>query len=229
MPEIGETNIEIAHKLSEKEEKTSRSSRSEFRLEILEAIILAIVAVSTAYSGYQAAQWDGLQAESYAVASTLDLKANGLEISDSQDLIYNANNLNGWLSADMHGEEQIMKFYERRFLPEYKIAFDAWIKLDPINNSQAPPGPSYVPEYHSSKLEEAHKLEEEALAKFNEGTKARSTADDYIMITVFLATVLVLMAISSRFEIKSIRTALIILSFGLLLFGIFSLIMLPRM
>jgi len=142
------------------------------------------------------------QAESYALASTLDLKANGLEISDGQDVIYNTNTLNAWLSADMHGEEQIMKFYERRFLPEYKIAFDAWIKLDPINNSQVPPGPRYMPEYHSSKMEEA-------LAKFNEGTKARSTADNYILITVFLATVLVLMAISSRFEIKSIRSALI--------------------
>jgi hypothetical protein len=229
LTEAGDTNIEIANKLCEKDEKkTPRSSRSEFIIEILEATILALVAVSTAFSGYQAAQWDGLQAESYAVASTLDLKANGLELSDGQDVIYNTNTLNAWLSADMHGEEQIMNFYERRFLPEYKIAFDAWIKLDPINNSQAPPGPRYMPEYHSSKMDEANNLAEEAVAKFNEGTKARSTADNYIRTTVFLATVLVLMAISQRFEIRSIRTGLIILSFGLLSFGIVSLFMLPR-
>ncbi len=78
-------------------------------------------------------------------------------------------------------------------------------------------------------MEEAKNLTEKSLVKLDEGTKARSTADDYILITVFLATVLVLMAISSRFEVKSIRTGLIILSFGLLSFGIFSLIMLPRM
>jgi hypothetical protein len=129
----------------------------------------------------------------------------------------------------MQGREAIAQFYERRFLPEYKIAFDAWIKLAPFNNSQAPSGPRYMPEYHSSKTEEANNLEEEALVKLNEGTKARSTADSYIRTTVFLATVLVLMAISQRFEIKSIRTGLIILSFGLLLFGILSLFMLPRM
>ncbi|MDD1757316.1 MAG: hypothetical protein LUQ22_01105, partial [Methanotrichaceae archaeon] len=126
------------------------------------------------------------------------------------------------------GDEQVVEFYERRFLPEFKIAFDAWIKLDPINNSQAPPGPRYMPEYRSSKMDEANNLTEEALVKHNEGTKARSTADDYVRTTVFLATVLVLMAISQRFEIKSIRTGLIILSFGLLLFGILSLFMLPR-
>lgn len=229
MPETGETNIEIAHKLCETDgNKASRSSRSEFIIEILEAIILALVAVATAWSGYQAAQWDGHEAELYAEANILNVKAYGLEISDSQDAIYNTDTLSSWISADLHGEEQIMKFYERRFLPEFKTAFDAWVKLDPINNSQAPPGPRYMPEYHSSKMEEANKLFEEASAKFDEGTKARSIADDYILITVFLATVLVLTAISQRFEIKSIRTGLIILSFGLLSFGILTLFMLPQ-
>jgi hypothetical protein len=77
-------------------------------------------------------------------------------------------------------------------------------------------------------MEEANSLIEEAAFKFEEGTKARATADDYIRNTVFLATVLVLMAISQRFEVKSIRTGLIILSFGLLSFGIMTLFTLPR-
>ena len=126
----------------------------------------------------------------------------------------------------MQGQEDIVEFYERRFLPEFKIAFDAWIKLDPINNSSAPPGPRYMPQYHSSKMEEANSLEEAAV-KFEEGTKARATADDYIRNTFFLATVLVLMAISQRFEVKSIRTGLIILSFALPSFGILTLFTLP--
>jgi hypothetical protein len=229
MPEAGETNIEIAHKLCETNgNKKLQSSRTEFTIEILEAIILALVAVATAWSGYQAAQWDGHQAELYAEANALNVKANGLITSDGQEAIYNSNTLNAWLFAKMQGQEEIVDFYERRFLPEFKPAFDAWIKLDPINNSQAPPGPRYMPEYHSSKMEEANNLIEEATAKFHQGTEARATADDYILITVFLATVLVLTAISQRFEIKSIRTGLIILSFGLLSLGILTLIMLPR-
>lgn len=229
MPEAGETSIEIAQKLCEKnEKKTQRSPRFEFYIEILEVIILALVAVGTAYSGYQAAQWDGLQSELYAESNMLTVKVNGLIISDSQDTIYNTNTFNAWLNAKMQGFEQNAEFYEQHFLPEFKIAFDAWIKLDPINNSQAPFGPRYMPEYHSSKMEEANNLTEEALAMFNEGTKARSTADDYIRTTVFLATVLVIMAISQRLEIESIRTGLIILSFGLLSFGILSLFLLPR-
>ena len=128
----------------------------------------------------------------------------------------------------MQGNKKIAQFYERRFLAEYKIAFDAWIKTDPFNNSEAPPGPSYMPGYRSSKMLEASNLSREALSKFNQGTKARATADDYVLNTVFLATVLVLAVISQRFQIKSIRTGLLILSFLLLLFAIMNLSMLRR-
>ena len=78
-------------------------------------------------------------------------------------------------------------------------------------------------------MDEANNLTEEALTKFNEGTGARSTAEGYVRTTVYLATVLVLLAISQRFEIKSVLTGLIILSFGLLSVGILNLFMLPRM
>jgi hypothetical protein len=77
-------------------------------------------------------------------------------------------------------------------------------------------------------MEEAGNLRSEALSKFNQGEKARAIADDYVLNTVFLATVLVLAVISQRFQIKSIRTGLIIMSFSLLLFDIMNLSMLQR-
>ena len=205
-----------------------QSSRLEFTIEILEAVILALVALATAWSGFQAAQWDGHQAELYGEANLLSIKAVSLNTSDGQDHLYNTNVLNAWLNANIQGQKQIAQFYERRFLKEYKIAFDAWIKTDPINNSDAPPGPTYVPGYRSSKMEEASNLSREALSKFDQGTKARATADDYVQNTVFLATVLVLAAISQRFKIKSIRIGLIVLSFMLLLFDIMNISMLRR-
>ena len=85
-----------------------------------------------------------------------------------------------------------------------------------------------MPEYRSSKIEESNNLTEQALSKFNEGTNARATGDSYVRTTVFLATVLVLIAISQRFEIRSIRTWLMVLSLVLLSFGILSLFTLPR-
>jgi hypothetical protein len=221
--------LKIAHELGEKNgNNAQQSSRSEFTIEILEAVILALVALATAWSGFQAAQWDGHQAELYGEANLLSVKAVSLNTSDGQDHLYNTNVLSAWLNANMQGNKKIAQFYERRFLAEYKIAFDAWIKTDPFNNSEAPPGPSYMPGYRSSKMEKASNLSNEALSNFNQGTKARATADDYVLNTVFLATVLVLAVISQRFQIKSIRSGFIILSFLLLLFAIMNLSMLRR-
>ena len=221
--------MKLAHRLGEKNgNNAQQSSRLEFTIEILEAVILALVALATAWSGFQAAQWDGQQAELYGEANLLSIKAVSLNTSDGQDHLYNTNVLNAWLDANMQGQKQIAQFYERRFLKEYKIAFDAWIKTDPINNSNAPPGPTYVPGYRSSKTEEASNLSREALSKFVQGTKARATADNYVLNTVFLATVLVLAAMSQRFQIRSIRMGLIVLSFLLLLFDILNISMLQR-
>lgn len=128
----------------------------------------------------------------YAEANSENVKASGLTTSDGQDLLFNTNTLNAWLNAEMQGNQTAAKFYENRFLPEYKIAFDAWVKLDPLNNSFAPPGPRYMPQYHSSKLDEANNLSAQALANFNDGTNARSIGDSYVGTTVFLATALVL-------------------------------------
>ena len=44
-------------------------------LEIVEAIVLAMVAIATAWSGYQSARWDGLQDELYAKSSRLRVEA----------------------------------------------------------------------------------------------------------------------------------------------------------
>lgn len=228
MSKPGETNVEIAHKLLEKEEKDHQcKSQREATIEILEAIILALVAISTAWSGYQASLWSGHQTELFYESTNLSLIAEGLILAEGQDTIYNTVTLNGWLIGQMQGRRDITKFYERRFLPEFKIAFDEWIKTDPLNNDHSPPGPRYMSGYKSSKTDETKKLNEEVYARYNEGMAALQTSHDYIRNTVSLAIVLVLVAINQRFEIKSVRRGLILISLGLLAYCVMNLLTLP--
>ena len=57
MPETGGMNIEIAQQLSEvRRHRGPEPSRIHEILEIVEAILLALVACGTAWSGYQAAR-----------------------------------------------------------------------------------------------------------------------------------------------------------------------------
>jgi hypothetical protein len=230
MHEIGGPNIEVAHKLSEdRRHAAPHPSRSVEILEIVEAIVLALVAVTTAWSGYQAALWNGRQDELYEQSTKLRVEAQGLEIGGGQERMYDASTVAEWLKAEVRGDQKIAQLFERRFRPEFRVAFEAWKKTNPLNSPNAPPGPLMMPEYHNAKSEESVKLGNEASEFFEQGAKARETSDGYVRVTVLLATVLLLTAISQRFRTASVRIALAVLAALLVCIPLWRIILLPRL
>ena len=117
---------------------------------------------------------------------------------------------------------------ERRFRDEYRPAFTAWMRTDPFNNTQAPPGPMFMPGYHNAKHEQFLSLNEEAAEVADQGTKSGETGDQYVRITVLLATVLLITAIGQRFHFKTVRVLFMILAWLLLCLPFWQLLMLPR-
>jgi hypothetical protein len=198
-------------------------------IEIIEAVILALVAVATAWSGYQAAKWAGNRAEQYAEASRVRVTAEGLATVAGQERSFDSDTFNSWLTAKLDGKEQAAEFFERRFRDEYRPAFAAWMKTDPFNNAQAPPGPIFMPEYHNAKHEQFLRLNKQAAEMAEQGTKSGETGDNYVRITVLLATVLLITAIGQRFHFKAVRVVFMILAFLLLCLPLARLLMLPRM
>jgi hypothetical protein len=197
-------------------------------IEIIEAAILALVAVATAWSGYQAAKWAGDRAEQYANASRFRVTAEGLATLAGQERIYDSDTFNSWLTAKLDGKEQGTEFFERRFRDEYRPAFAAWMKTDPFNNAQAPPGPIFMPDYHNANHEQFLRLNKKAVEMADQGTKSGETGDNYVRITVLLATVLLITAIGQRFHFKAVRVVFMILAFFLLCLPLVRLLMLPR-
>lgn len=226
MPEGGGYNIEVAHHLSEQEERPEY--RIPFAVEIAEAILLAIVAVTTAWSGYQASRWTGHQSKLYGVASKLRVQAAEAESAANYERLYNAATVAQWLQAETDGKKKLADLYERRFFPEFRLAFDAWKKTDPLNNPDAPPGPFHMSEYRNANAEKAAKLARQSSDSFEQGDEARRHSDDYVRETVMLATVLLLTAISQRFKIRSVRIGLILLAGTLLCLSIYHVAALPR-
>jgi len=226
MSEGGDSNVEIAHMLSERKE-SSESLRHEI-LEIAEAVVLAIVAITTAWSGYQAALWTGQQAELYGQASKLRIQAEGSATQANQERLYNAATVVEWMKAEAHSDKKLAGLFERRFLPEFRPAFEAWKKTDPLNNPNAPAGPQSMTEYRSSKTEEAAKLNDRATEVFEQGTRDRQYSDQYVRITVTLATVLLLMAISQRFKTRDVRLGLLVVAAVVLCFPVVHILTLPR-
>jgi hypothetical protein len=226
MSEGGNSNVEVAHHLVEHQE-SSQSSGHEI-LEITEALVLAVVAIGTAWSGYQAALWTGHQAELYGQANKLRVEAEGTATHANQERLYNASIVVEWLKAEAHNDKKLAGLFERRFLPEFRPAFEAWKKTDPVNNPNAPPGPQLMPEYRNSTAQEAAKLNEQATEVFEQGTRDRQLSDQYVRATVTLATVLLLMAISQRFRIRGVRLGLLVTAALLLCFPVYHILTLPR-
>ncbi len=205
------------------------TSQARFEMiEIIEAFILALVAVATAWSGYQAAQWAGKRAEQYAEATRLRITGEGLVTLSGQERIYDSDTFNSWLAAKLDHKEEAAEFFERRFRDEYRPAFAAWLGTDPFKNAQAPPGPIFMPEYHNAKHEQFLSLNKQAAEMADRGTKSGETGDDYVRITVLLATVLLITAIGQRFRFKAVRLVFMILACLLLSLPLLQLLMLPR-
>jgi hypothetical protein len=229
MAEAGGANIEVAHHLNEHEHGEHGGTSKTKILEVFEAVVLALVAIATAWAGYQAAKWDSVQSLLYGRASKLRVEAQGKAGYATQIQLYNALTVSEWLKADAAGNTKLAELFERRLLPEIRPAFEAWKATDPIHNPNAPAGPAQMPQYHSATTEEAQKLDQEAAGVFEEGTQARERADQYVRVTVTLATVLLLAALSQRFRTTSIRTSLIILAFIVLLGPLWRILTLPRL
>jgi hypothetical protein len=230
MPEIGAGNIEVAHHMNESHgHGAPHSSKWLEFLEIVEAIVLAMVAIATAWSGYQAAKWDGLQDELYEQSTKLRVQAQGSASRGGQEQIYDASTVVEWMKAESTGQTKLAALFEKRVRPEARPAFEAWKKTDPLNNPDAPPGPLVMPEYRNAHLEEASKRSEEATSLFERGAAARTTSDKYVRATVLLATVLLLTAISQRFKTHQVRMGLAIVALLLLCIPIYRLIRLPHL
>jgi hypothetical protein len=218
----------VIRKLNQMRENVS-SSQSRFEaIEIIEALILALVAVATAWSGYQAAKWAGNRAEQYAKASRLRVTAEGLATLAGQERIYDSDTFNSLLAVKLDGKSQTAEFFERRFRDEYRPAFAAWLRTDPFNNAQAPSGPMFMPDYHNAKHEQFLGLSKQAAKVADRGTKSGETGDNYVRITVLLATVLLITAIGQRFHFKAVRVVFMILACLLLCLPLLQLLMLPR-
>jgi len=229
-PEMPEgTDVETTHQLSEPENTGRQRGRWHEFVEVAEVLILAIVAVATAWSGLQAAKWDGQQSLLYGEANRDRFAADAASTLAGQQLAADASLFTAWLQARAAGDKGLQATYVRRFTPEYRDAFQAWLKTDPFVNPAAPPGPGYMPTYHNTNEEAAKRLNAQAADAFDKGTKARENADKYVRDTVLFASVLFLIAVGQRFQAARGRVAIGIVAFGLLIFTVVSVLELPRL
>lgn len=222
-------NVEIAHSLTEHEHEHAQHEGWHRVLEILEVALLAVVAIMTAWSGFQAAKWDGEQSILYGHSSRDRFAADAASTLGDQHLAADAAIFTAWLEAHSAGDQELQTLLVKRFTPGYRAAFDAWLTTDPFNDDAAPLGPAVMPQYENPDIDRAAALNATASKEFDEGTKAREHGEEYIRNTVLFAMVLFLVAIAQRMKDKTLRTGVNVIAVLLALVGVISIASLPRL
>ena len=178
-------------------------------VQIGEALLLSLVTIAAAWSGYAAAKWGTESRIELARSATLRNLASRADLTALSTRNFDSATFNAWFTAFTLDDRQKQAIAARRFRPEFRVAFDAWMATDPLHNPRAPPGPTYMPEYQLADQAKADALDREAEAASAAGDHAAVVGDEYIRITVFLAAVLFLVGIGSTFKLPTVRYVLI--------------------
>jgi hypothetical protein len=192
------------------------TAHRERRLDLAATILLAMAAVATAWATYQSARWHGQQAraQSASIAARVD-SGKEADVANRQVQIDVAL-FTQWVDAYARNEKELADFYVTRFREEFRPAFEAWVKLRPRVNPEAPLSPFVMPQYKLAALAESDRLENEATAYSQDVRVYIQYADNYTLAVVLFAASLFFAGISTKLRTFGARAA--VLGFGYLLF-----------
>lgn len=232
-------------KLETAEAKRAASARLDRRFEIFEAVLLSIAAVLTAWAGFQAAKWSGVQANSYSEAGAIRVESTRRATVAGQQVVGDFIAFTEWLKA-AQGEQQFGSdadttepyvpdpntlsglLYERLAEGPLRPALDAWIAMDPLENPDAPATPLDMPEYRLEAGEESGQLQAQAESAAAAARTANQRSDDYVLMTIMFATVLFFAGISSKMDTARARLALISAATAVLISAMVIVLLLPK-
>src|SRR5215467_12656168 len=231
--EVGKEIAEHRHKAEEEKEEQGEESSTEAKgqerwLTITEAVLLAVVAILAAWSGFASAKWSTHSSLYLAKASAARTEANRAAYEADNLMSFDSTMFDAWFTAYVAHNKGAMRVAEARFRPVYLAAFKAWLATHPFTNPNAPKGPSYMPQYKLPQMAESAALDAKANAYYTLGEEAGSNADGYVRTTVYLATVLFLVGISGHFKVRGARMGLISIAGVILVFSVVSLIVAPK-
>jgi hypothetical protein len=185
-----------------------RSKRSE----VIATVLLALAAVATAWSSYQAARWTAEQTKAFSAANAARAQATQASDRANAETEVDVAVFLQWVAARVTGEGELADFYRTRFRAEFVPAFDAWIATRPFDDPDAPPTPFAMDEYAVAKAQEAEALNATAEASAADAREFIQQATNYVLGVVLFAVALFFAAVSMK--LTSPRLRVVVLGLG---------------
>jgi hypothetical protein len=161
--------------------------------DIVGVFLLSVMAVMTAWCGFESSKWGGEMSIAFSEASGARIQAASAEGEARAAQQFDLTIYAQWVLANADGETELVQYIEDRFTPHFAVAFDAW-QADGMQEN----GPFAVDEYVPPGEVEAAELSAKADAKFAKALGDNQRGDNYSLLTVLFALVLFLTAMSQR-------------------------------
>lgn len=178
--------------------RTSIGRLFDRHVEVSVVALMSITAILTAWTGFQSSKWSGVQATSFSEAGALRTESVRASNNAGQQVAVDVGLFSSWADAYATDQTDLADFYRDRFTPELDVAATAWEALEPLQNADAPPSPFTMDEYVLPAAVEARELEAAAEERAANARDANQQSDDYVVMSVLLASVLFFAALSSK-------------------------------
>ncbi|MBY5162532.1 hypothetical protein [Salsipaludibacter albus] len=206
---------------------TGHEDRTLTRRELVAVILLSVTAILTAWSGFESSKWSGEMSIAFSRASTQRIEAARDMGEANAARQFDLTIFSAYVQARGAGEDDVVAFIEDRFTDHFRVAYDAWLELDPLENPDAPAGPFAMPEYRVPGEADAASADDRADALFATALENNARGDRYTLLTVLFALVLFFAAVSGRLDSHVAGWVVLGLAGALLLTGIGFLISFP--
>jgi hypothetical protein len=186
------------------------------RVEIVAAVLLALAAVATAWSGYQATRWNGEQAKVASRTNAIRIDAaRASSLAEAQTEVDVATFIQ-WVNARASRDTALASFYRTHFRTEFKPAFAAWLATRPFTNANAPPTPFAMPAYRLAAAAEAERLDAAAEESAAAVRRYIQRGSNYVLGVVLFSVSLFFAGMSAKLDFPGLRKAM--LAVGCLVF-----------
>ncbi|WP_223403755.1 hypothetical protein [Occultella gossypii] len=205
--ETGSGDVTTDEAAAERPGPTNRSKdegESKSAADILTVFLLSLIAVLTAWCGFESSKWGGEMSIAFSQASSARIQSTAAEAQANAARQYDLTIYTQWVLAVEAQDTDLQGFIEERFSPQFAVAFDAWEA-----GGREALGPFTVPEYVPPGTLESVALADRADAKFDEALEYNQRGDNYTLLTVLFALVLFLTAMSQRVNAAWMQRAML--------------------
>lgn len=214
------------------------------RIELIATIVMALAAILTAWSAFQAGKWSGIQAIEFSNANADRIESTRSDALANTQRSVDVGIFSSWLDAVATEidegeippvatsgyspvEGTLSAFYFDRMRPEFKVALDAWLATDPLNDPDAPGTPFAMPDYQLAAADEADDLLQQASDHRQLAVDANQNSDNYVRSTIGFALVIFFAGVSSKLQAKRNRWIAITFAMVIFVIGVINVFSLP--